>query len=85
MLGHAELLKHLCVEFFFLPEITSEESSPCEKKIAIISKKYKLSKMYVELWRSFFFLSKKLILIKIIEVRYKKLYVFDFQVTTMRH
>ena len=41
--------------------------------------------MYVELWRSFFFCQKKLILIKIIEIRYKKLYLFDFQVTTMRH
>ena len=60
MLGHAELLKNLCVEFFFLPEITSEESSPCEKKIAIISKKYKLSKMYVEVWRSYFFFAKKI-------------------------
>ena len=41
--------------------------------------------MYVELWRSFFFVKKKLILIKIIEIRYKKLYLFDFQATTMRY
>ena len=41
MLGHAELLKNVFVEFlFFLPEITSEESSPCEKKITILSNNY---------------------------------------------
>lgn len=67
----------MCRVLFFLPEITSEESSPCEKKIATISKKYKLSKMCVEVWRSFFF-AKKIDFDQI-------LYLFDFQVTTMRH